>query len=210
MFGSKTELREFGAGLVARGLRTGAIDEQRSRFGVLPAIFGEARFGKEAFRGIHFGDVLRDGGGFLYVATGEAGSNEIVLEEIALGLEIAGVERDCGVEFSPELMGEEDQAEGTGVPGFDADDFGELAMVFRDPAVERDGFFGVSFGGGVVAERVSDLGEKVVGERIVGGHRDPGLDEDTGFLPMSGRDQLFGIRLGVRLCEARHSCKQDD
>src|ERR1700761_984336 len=99
------EAGEGDADLVVGGRGFDGMAERLLFAGGVVLELGDAGLSEEALSDIYVRDSLSDGLGLFAVATDDAGGDEVVLEEIAAGLNVIGIERDGGGDFLAEATG---------------------------------------------------------------------------------------------------------
>jgi len=157
-------------------------------------VSGDIELQKISASGVDAEHMVGDVGGFLIVAAGDAGSFETELEQVAVSVEIVGIELEREIDFFAEAAGERHLGEHSGVRGAQIGDdgVGEGGLEFGVLMIERDGFFGLldglvpalegggDFGHFVPALRVVGIGLETLGENWLGAFVMAALDESGG------------------------------
>jgi hypothetical protein len=150
---------------------------------------------QKPFGRVDLTDALRRGHRLCGVAATEARSDQIELEKVAQRLNIPRVEGDCRVDLAAKSVRQKQQMDRPRMLCLDAQNLGELTVVFGDAAIQRHGLFGESERRVVIAERVANLREEKVPERVVGRLVETLFHQHSGPLPVAGRDQFLRLRL---------------
>ncbi len=131
----------------------------------------------------------------LHVAARDSWRDQVILQQIAVCLDIVRIERNRRIDLAAKLPGQNNQPERVRVLRLKARGFGHLTMVFRYAAIQRNGLFRQGQRCRVVAERIPNLRKQEIRQCVVRVPAQPLVDNHSGLLPVARVDQFFGVRL---------------
>jgi hypothetical protein len=172
-------------------LRLGCLPKQS--FGVGNPLLkrGDSRFRQEAFGRVDRSDLFGGFGCFARIAARDARGQQVELQQVASSLDVPRVHLDRRADLFAKPAGQEQLLERSCMLRLDAEDFRCLAVVFSYLPVQNDSLFGKGQRSRVIAERIPDLREEIIPQRLIGALPGARFHESPRPLPVAGLDELF-------------------